>query len=83
MLEANLKRIEGLIFLNKNNVIEAIDCMKRARKNYQNADSQYGSALANFSLGYIIKSKMSELQTTKTEEELYKKAEAYFEKSLK
>ena len=81
LYEANLKRIEGMIWYNKLNVSKALECFKLSKKLYKQTKLTYGLSLANFSLWFLYKSRISEFIIDTSEEIIFKKSQDKYEKA--
>mmetsp|Transcript_29687 Transcript_29687/g.22040 ORF Transcript_29687/g.22040 Transcript_29687/m.22040 type:complete len:209 (+) Transcript_29687:1150-1776(+) len=83
LFKANIFRIQGILLNNKLDFKGAIHALKTAKKIYQEVGSVYGSALVNFSIGYMYISNITELIVKVGEERIHMVAEVFFQNSLK
>ena len=58
------------------------DQFKEVKEQYEKLHCKYGSALTNFSIGFIYRSKVSEFLTETDEETIYSNAKIHFEAAL-
>ncbi|CDW71451.1 UNKNOWN [Stylonychia lemnae] len=82
LYEANIYRILGLIYLNKNDVEKCLESFKKSKKSFQAANSKYGIGLTKFSIGYVYRSKQAEFITKLGDEQTIRLAKANFDSAL-
>lgn len=82
LYEANVKRIFALLQFSKTSIKKSLDQFKEVKGQYEKLHCKYGSALTNFSIGFIYRSKVSEFLIETDEETIYNNAKIHFEAAL-